>query len=190
MPLMEYTVVNTSIVGAIGGLSAFITYRKNQTLKRQEILFPLINEFDTNKNIFYAKELIDYIPVQIEDDKGNILGKYEKKLQRLLNEGSQQNKDVINIKIVFDSLLNFLRKLGYLIDTHILTRHDVTYFEYYIEKVRNDPSIIQYSVDQRYDLFLVLLDRTGYVEEGIEDKMCSIIAEYNKRAKRKFFFVC
>ena len=57
--ILQMISIATSIVAAIGGLYAFITHRKNQTLKRQEILFPLINEFDTNKNIFYAKELID-----------------------------------------------------------------------------------------------------------------------------------
>ena len=117
-------------------------------------------------------------------------------MQRLLNEGSQEDKDIINIKIVIDSLLNFLGKLGYLIDTHILTGNDITYFEYYIGLVRDDTSIMQYAVRTRYDLFLVLLDRTGYVEapprilldrKGIKNQICCIIEEYNRRKKRKFF---
>ena len=62
---------------ALGGvLSAFGNYRRNQTLKRQEVLLPLMKEFDTDKNIFYAKELIDIVPVQIKDEKENFIGKY------------------------------------------------------------------------------------------------------------------
>jgi hypothetical protein len=111
-PVLQITSIVTTIVGAIGGLSAFITYRRNQTLKRQEILLPLMKEFDTDKNIYYAKELIDIVPVQITDDKGNIIGKYtSKELQPLLNEikGSELNKDEITVRIVIDSI-EFLRK--------------------------------------------------------------------------------
>ena len=111
-PVLQITSIVTTIVGAIGGLSAFITYRRNQTLKRQEILLPLMKEFDTDKNIYYAKELIDIVPVQITDDKGNIIGKYtSKELQPLLNEikGSELNKDEITVRIVIDSI-EFLQK--------------------------------------------------------------------------------
>jgi hypothetical protein len=33
-------------------------------LKRQEILFPLIKEFDEKENLYYAKEMIDGIPFE------------------------------------------------------------------------------------------------------------------------------
>jgi hypothetical protein len=54
----------TTIVDVVGGIFGIITYRANQTLKCQEIIFPL-RQFDENKKIYYTKELIDNIPIQL-----------------------------------------------------------------------------------------------------------------------------
>ena len=192
--------VATSIVGAVGGLSAFITYKKNQALKRQEILFPLINEFESKMNIIYAKKPVDQIPIQLENQNGEILGNYEKKHMEFLTSSNQSDKNVIAIKLIFDTYLNFFGKLGYLIDTHILTKHDVRYFDYYIMNARNDFNIMYYAVWARYDLFLVLLDKAGYIGDvwmgpiggdieaatQLTSIMISNLKSYYKRTRRKF----
>jgi hypothetical protein len=120
------TIITTSI-GIIGGLFGIITYRKNQTLKRQEIILPLMKEFDDNKNLHYAKELIDGVPIELEFDKGKSI-KYKKDdLPSLLRQDAinrELTRDEITIRNIFDALLNFFGRLGYLIDIGVITKKE------------------------------------------------------------------
>jgi hypothetical protein len=185
-PVLLMTSIATSAVGIIGGWSAVSTYKRNQTLKRQEVLLPLMKEFDTDKNIFYAKELIDRVPVQIKDEKENFNGNYTyDDLKRLLNEvkGKELDKDEITMRIVIDSLLNFFGKLAYLIEIKILTRQDIVYFEYYVRKATQSEAVMHFARRLEYELFLLLLDQTGYIDDESHKK----VVEYKKRIRQKYW---
>jgi hypothetical protein len=60
---IDWTKVITTLiptaVGAVGAFWAIFTYREAQKLKRKEILFPLIDEFDNSKKMFLAKSILD-----------------------------------------------------------------------------------------------------------------------------------
>jgi hypothetical protein len=51
--------IGTAIAGITAGALGVLTYRRGQTLKRQEILFPLIAEFDTSERMFLAKAVLE-----------------------------------------------------------------------------------------------------------------------------------
>ena len=197
-PALLISVVSTA-VAVIGSAFGVITYSKNQTLKRQEILFPLINEFENDKNIKYATNLLDSVPIDYKNEAGEIQGTYDETHIAFLDSNEQTDKDVITIKRIFDKYLNFFGKLGYLIDTHVLSKHDVSYFDYYIMRARDDNHIMTYAVDTRYDLFLVLLDKTGYIEleeplggnkkteTRLKNKVTEILKTYYKRNRYKLW---
>ena len=54
------------------------------TLKRQEILFFLIKEFDEGEKIVYAKELIDGVHLKLKDNNGKLKTYTKKDFPNLL----------------------------------------------------------------------------------------------------------
>jgi hypothetical protein len=187
-PILIIASIATSAVGIVGGWSAVITSRKNQIIKRQEIVLPLIKEFEHDKFIRYAEALIYHIPVQIPV-KGNLRKYTNKDLQRLLNgnkdlELYELDDDEITIRSTIDSLLNFFGKLAYLIDIHILTRQDIGYFRDYAEKAAADIAVMEFVKEFHYDLFLLLLDQIG--SNGLDDDAREMVAAYKKSTRQRF----
>jgi hypothetical protein len=63
MPLDAIDIIPVLVglfVGAFGIISALFTSSENRRLKRQEIILPLMREFDENKKICYAKKILLY----------------------------------------------------------------------------------------------------------------------------------
>lgn len=125
------TIVST-MIGISGGLFGYVTFRKNEKLKRQEIIFPLIEEFEKKRAILYARELIDGVPITLNPsdiqfdipiklDSKNLKKYYSTDLSKLTGS-VYDDDDVILMKIIMDSLLNFFGKLGYLIDNKLITK--------------------------------------------------------------------
>ena len=174
------TIVST-MVAISTGLYGYITNRKNQTLKRQEIIFPLIEEFEKKKGIFYAKELIDNVPIRIDpsekefidnpfkltDSKG-VKVYHTSDLSKLTE--SILDEDVLLIKFIMDSLLNFFGKLGYLIDNKLITKNDISYFLYYIEEAKDNKDVRLFATDFGYELFAVLLYKIGMITKSEKDQ--------------------
>jgi hypothetical protein len=207
------TSILTAIVGVVGGFFGAITYIRNQILKRQEIIIPLMEEFDENKKIYYAKELIDRVSIQLKCDndviesipfvlkhvdKDTILTYEHFHLNLFLvgyhyvaegkeeaeQEGPRYSKlsqDEIIIRTMFDSLLNFFGKLGYLVDIGVITNKELGYFLYYIEKARDDPAVRCFAKNLNYELFAVLLDRIRINHPDLE----SLAEGYTKRTRNE-----
>lgn len=59
----KFRIFNSSliptVVGAVGLFQALFTYNESQTLKRKDIIFPLIDEFDNSEDLFLAKAILD-----------------------------------------------------------------------------------------------------------------------------------
>ena len=54
-------------MAGIGGLIwGIYTYNESQILKRQEILFPLIKEFDESDKVYYSKAILDDVSIHPE----------------------------------------------------------------------------------------------------------------------------
>jgi hypothetical protein len=80
--------------------------------------------------------------------------------------------------------LNFFGKLAYLVDIGVLTRQDIGYFEYYIVKAKADPAVMQFAKRLHYELFLLLLDQTGRIDDN---ESRDLVAAYRNRTKQKFY---
>ena len=169
------TLISTTV--AIGGLWGLYRglkdYRNSQelrkeelhqqqralALKRQEILFPLIKEFDEKENLYYAKEMIDGIPFEAIPKKDATKKTYTHSYLDLLYAKNQFNDDELFVRIIIDNFLNFFGKLGYLLDNEIITKKEVSYFLYYVDKVIVSKPVMTYAKDLDYELFAVLLDK-------------------------------
>lgn len=157
--------------------------QRGLTLKRQEILFPLIKEFDENKNIFYAKELVDGIHINVKDNNGKLKTYTKKDLNLLYRKDNDYTKpldeDEIRIRTFMDSLLAFFGKLGYLMDNELITKKEINYFVYYIEEVLREESILKFAKDLDYELFAILLEKIGMIPNDLKP----LVQKYNNRLK-------
>ena len=195
------TIISTT-VGIGGGLWGLFNglkeYRNSQeirkkeleerqrglTLKRQEILFPLIKEFDEGEKIFYAKELIDGVHIKLEDNNRKFKTYSKKDFPNLLirkdNDYTKPlDEDEIRIRLLIDSLLNFFGKLGYLMDNELITKKEINYFLYYIERTIDDESIIAFAKNLDYELFAILLEKIGIIPNDLKP----LVQKYNNRLK-------
>ena len=56
---MDYFGIIGSLVGVGGFVFGIFSYHRNELDRRKQTIFPLIEEFDTDKNLFIAKSLLD-----------------------------------------------------------------------------------------------------------------------------------
>jgi hypothetical protein len=256
----EITGIIQAAIPTAVGLGGFIwgihTYRQGQNLKRKEILFPLIEEFDkTEDHMVYAKKLLhpDGFSIFLKDEKqeknigpyyggqaldtilrihgelifrwDNIPGVDEFHLKQFLNEKltlewikdagveklnnwrgirlqsgndsvtiilDESNREAsvllepsrylykfiieesngmfnlyepttitdygeIQIRESFSALLDFFGKLEYLMERGLIQREDLRYFEYYINKAKDDKAVRLFADYYNFDLYKELL---------------------------------
>lgn len=138
----------------IGGLFwGIYTYRGSQTLKRQQILFPLIKEFDKSNEMSIAKALLDNY--YVTPRKGWKLERYyyhRKHLDDILSMHAVDDPGEAAIRKSFDTLLDFFCKLEYLLDINLITPKEIDYFSYYIDQAADEPSVIKYIIDYKFPL--------------------------------------
>ena len=89
------------------------------------------------------------------------------------------DEDEIRIRLIIDSLLNFFGKLGYLMDNDLITKKEINYFLYYIERAIYDESIITFAKNLDYELFAILLEKIGMIPSDLEP----LVQKYNNRLK-------
>ena len=150
-----------ALLGAFGGLGGILwgvyTYSKGQKLKKHEILFPLIKEFDENKCMQHAKDLLDdYILKDLRWE--HMHGYYSlKNLHRILKNHKREDgiKDLgeRDIRKSFDALLDFFCKLEYLKDLKLIEDKEITYFDYYINIVAENDAIKNYINYYKFPLY-------------------------------------
>lgn len=127
-----------------------------------DILYKLISDFDNDKAMQLAKEILDDYRFEYEDkdipqvQKGigggemvipTIIKIGKKDLNVVLRDhkGNPIKKDYeIKIRKSFDRLLDFYSKLYLFYYRDILNVEDLLYFEYYMRKIVNDENVINY----------------------------------------------
>ena len=149
---LDPTSIINALIGAGAGLGGFIwglqTYKKDQHLRRKDIIFPLIKEFDESEQMKYAKDLLD--------DKTICPQCNWKYKQRFYHK---QNFDIIlrdhgpkpisdpgefAIRKSFDALLDFFYKLQYLFEINLIKSNEIRYFKYYVDKIAKEENVINY----------------------------------------------
>lgn len=152
------TIISTSIA-AVAGLAAFIwgmyTYRKEQHIKRKDIVFPLIEEFDRSPEMKYAKEILDDRPVFGSCWKYPNDYYHKQSLQLILRSHDKPITDPGEdaIRRSFDSLLDFFCKLEYLLGIKLIKHEELYYFKYYIWKAADEQSVIDYMINYEFPLY-------------------------------------
>jgi hypothetical protein len=174
----------TTAIGVTGAIFGFITYAKNQTLKRQEIIIPLMKDFDTNDKLKTALDLLDDYIVEVTGPISREFGRDN--LKTILRDHKilkVNDPAEIAIRESFTALLDFFGKLGYLMDIMTITRTELGYFEYYINKAKSDPSIVNYAQTYEFELFAVLLEKI----DSLPNTLKPLAAAYHKRNKKPRF---
>jgi hypothetical protein len=179
------SIVSTA-VAVVGGVFGVITYSKNQTLKRQEIILPLMREFDTNGTLDFARTLLEHFPVDIRGP-GQLQHTFTfDKLSTYLRDDKQTpvtDPAEIAIRNSFTALLDFFGKLGYLMDIGAITRRDLGYFEYYVSTASDNDGIIEYTKTYNFELYTILLDKMNLIPSTLTKKA----EDYYQRNKKSIF---
>ena len=175
------------IVGIAGFIFGLTKNEENKKLKRQEIIFPLMDKFDKSKNLKTAKLILDNFILDPNDPKfperkdwarkefDKVHGGYYRKRNLKFILRVPRDNDKIedqgeqDIRNSFDSLLDFLGRLGYLMHIKIITEKEMIYFQYYIDRIRNDDAIIFYIKEYEFELFALLLFKLKKHDERLND---------------------
>jgi hypothetical protein len=158
------TIVGT-VIPTIAGLFALFwgahTYSDGQLLKRKEIIFPLIEEYEKSKNMRIAKKILDDCNLNLNEvlDKQNSSSQPKsnnryynkiglKTILRAHNPNLEYSSEFDDgekaIRDSFDSLLAFFSKLEYLLKIHLIKEQEVFYFRYFVEKAAELPAVLEY----------------------------------------------
>ena len=163
----------------LGGLiKGLLEYIKANRIKRAEFLEKLIVEFNESR-LFIAKRILDDFWVNPE-------GSRENSDEELIREGSREKKDKEGLKTLvkkllrnhtdesvtgegehrarqsFDDLLDFYNKLDYYLALKLITKQELNYFLYFIQRCafKADGAVMQYAETYGYPslfrLFFVL----------------------------------
>jgi hypothetical protein len=149
------------------------TYRESQVLKRKEIVFPLMDEFDESEKMEVAKRILDDFsgikkrfldPKKIKTVKPE--GYYHKhhldeilRFHRVPDDDDKDRENLCSfddgeseIRHSFDTLLAFLSKLEYLRKIQLIREEDLCYFRYYINKAAENKDVRAYVKDYDFQL--------------------------------------
>jgi YVTN family beta-propeller protein len=155
--------ISAGIVTAIVGI---VTYRQGVVTRRKDVLkdimYPLIKEFDQESpEMITSKDILDDIPISQDDTtpEENIpYGFYdEHRLLRTLrnhhgNTEAWDKGDGI-VRESFTNILDFLSKLESLISIKLVTREQLNYFDYYINKAAENNGVVNYVRIYKFPLY-------------------------------------
>ena len=140
-----------SIAGLSGVAGLFwgiYQYRQNRIEKRKDILFELVREFDQSEKMNFAKRILDDYSLEIEDGWLNKPGFYHKSnlntILRLHHESTISDPGEISIRDSFDTLFDFFDRLGYLFKVGLVKKYELSHFEYFLTRARDNDSIVKY----------------------------------------------
>ena len=176
-------VIKVLIPTAVGGVGAFwgiFTYREGQKLKRKEILFPLIDEFDRSSKMFLAKAILDDFTCSFPDSSDELcqLGKtivkdymHPEKLKERYNvsnlsqtlryhkeEGDVTSIRELSVRESFDVIIDFYAKLEYLKKIGLLKYEELEHFSYYYDKLEKVEAVRNYVKDYNLPLHFTLFN--------------------------------
>lgn len=141
-----------------GFVTAFVglrTYYQSQTLRKKDILkditYPLMKEFYDSETMTVAKQILDDILVPnygFYDEKRLFLTlRDHRKITVPWNDGD----DIVRGS--FDTFLDFLTKLESLISIKLVTKKELDFFLYFINKAGANKAVINYIRIYKFPLY-------------------------------------
>lgn len=132
-------------LGFLGSISAILfgvyQYQKGQRWQKANILLTLIDNFESDKNIRIAREMLDWDKRKISiDDTRNIEFENAKLIKALAVVDWDDDKfteEESCIRDAFDSFFDFFHKLYSFQRNGLLKFNDFAYFFYYFELLRD-----------------------------------------------------
>jgi hypothetical protein len=163
LSIAEYATVVTTGIAAAGVLWGVYQYRKGQIMTRQKVLFEAIKEFNESKELQIAKDILGY--GYVRRPKENKKENDQTDLKTILRYPKKDTPFVpvtdpaeIDIRNSFDALIVFLGKIGYMLMVGVITRNEALYFRYYIGKIQDDDNVRNYTKENQFPLYKILLD--------------------------------
>jgi len=140
-------VIVTAIIGIRSYRQGQVVYKKDI---QKDVVFPLIKEFDESTEMYYAKMILEDVPIKSTGSTGGPYGFYTK--ERLLITLQDHDKprgqfDIGDgvVRNSFDRLFDFFTKLDYLKSIKLLEDAEINYFRYYIDKAADIPAAVNYA---------------------------------------------
>jgi hypothetical protein len=121
-----------AVVALVGFIWGLITYRRDQNLRRKDVIFPkyLLDDKKVERrpnwkwpDDFYRRQ---YLSIILRKKEINDAGEFD-------------------IRESFDALLDFFYKLEYLYETDIIRSKEIIYFKYYLDKISREPAVMKYN---------------------------------------------
>jgi hypothetical protein len=155
------------IAGALGFFWGLYEYRQTQKVKRQQLLFELIETFDNEKHKMYrAKRILDDFTITPESPSWHHneseLWYRQKNLSTMLRDHKEisiLDPGENQIRESFDALLDFFGKLEYLVEIGLMTRSELDYFEYFLRKAAENEDVIKYTQIYKFPLYKKIVKR-------------------------------
>ena len=89
-----------------------------------------------------------------------------------------EDKGEIQIRNSFTALLDFLGRLGYLLDIGVIMPKEVEYFEYFIKESKEEPAIVRYAQIYDFRLFAILLDKLRILPPDLSETKAAYYDEF------------
>lgn len=157
------------VVGGLGGLFLGIgQYRESQALKRKEILFNLVKEFDETTLLKTAKKLLDNFYLDPEHSWAKQDSRYygNRNLVHILRNHEVEwvsDPGEMAVRESIDAILDFFGKLEYLLEVNLIKVQEIVYFDYYLKKASESDAVQKYTEYYKFPLYAKLLSRKGSI---------------------------
>jgi hypothetical protein len=166
--LKDWAWLFAGFITLVGLLKGLLEYSKTNRIKRAEFLEKLIAEFN-EPGLFIAKRILDDFWVNTEGDR-------EMTDNELIREGSREKKEKEVLRSLvsdllrnhaersvtgegehrarqsFDDLLDFFTKLDYYLTLKLISKQELNYFLYYIQRCafKADGAVMKYAASYGY----------------------------------------
>jgi len=164
---------NFATVGAL--LFSILQYSKEQVKNRSEqaksrkdTVYKLISEYRGSEKIQLALKILDDFVVKPLDENDVVKPDHPYDYYRKSNLGSILRDHLeapitdlgeMAIREAFDELLDFLGILGYYLSEGVITKQDLSYFNYYIDKLKDNEAIENYANTYGFEGYKQLIDK-------------------------------
>lgn len=170
---LEVTDIVTSISSAFAAgavLFGVYQYKKDLKSKRKDIIFPLMQEFDNSQSTEIAKKMLDGFIFRYPEWEHSLeeppYYKIENtKIFRYHDAEKVEDEGEKATRTSFDALLDFFGKLGYLVKMGLISKKEVEYFKYYINKSADSEAIGFYLSNYDFPLYNKLLEELGLTQK-------------------------
>lgn len=159
-----------SVVALIAIVWGILEYRNAQKLKRKQILFKLVHEFDYSSEMYLAQRILDDFNVVEYFRERKIKFRHREayyfasNLKRLLRDHKKipiEDPGERAIRDSFDALLEFFGKLEYLLEVGLIEKKELLYFQYFLDKCQASDAVMKYVKTYGFPLYRKLQERTS-----------------------------